>query len=333
MINDTLILDIPAQAAASLGDLTYEKEVIYVDTFEKNDPQTGELLQRFTVSEADIDNWIKQDVAQREAGLDIHMPVGHVDDPEKTAGTVLSLSKRLDHKGRMGLFAKFKFKTADLAASLKDTKVSIFSPVAYHHNGRMFSRPIRHIAFTNDPAIPDLGPTVIAASAASSIPKGKPKMKISELALQLGIKHGEDLTDDGIGKAIVSHVNGLTEQITKLSKPAEEKKEEVAASVDSALKDQIASLTKTNRKMRIDSLLLSTKIDAAQAKELVDKFCGDNLSLSTESNAAFEAVIALCEKNRPLQLSGERSGSQGGTKSEESPIVRQARERAQANKK
>lgn len=330
MINNTLILDIAAQPATQLEPLVYEKEVIYPDTFTKQDPVTGEIQQRFTVTENDIDHWVRVDGLQREAGLDVQMPVGHTEDPLSTAAEVLSLYKKQDHKGRQGLFAKFKFKTEALAASLKDTKVSLFSPAEYHHNGKVFPRPIRHIAFTNNPVVPDLGPTVIAASADSSIPKGSDEMKISELALQLGVKHGEDLTDDGIAKAIITHVTELNDKLSKATKPVDPPAGDVKASVDSALQKQVSELTKTNRKMRIDGLLASTKVDAAQAKTLVDTWCGDTLSLSAESSTAFESMISILEKNQPLSLSGERTGGQGGTKQtvKKSPLVRQAEEKA-----
>lgn len=336
MLNQTLILDIGAGPATSTDDpLIFEKEVIYVDSFTKQHPITGEIQNKFTVTEPDIDHWVRMHSEQLSCGLDVKMPVGHNEDPLKTAAEVLELSKKTDHRNRVGLFAKFKFKSIELANQLKDTKVSIFSPVVYHHNGKMFSRPIRHIAFTENPIVPDLGPTVIAASADSSIPQGNVDMKMSELALQLGVKHADDLTDDGIAKAIVTAHKELQTKLEAATKQEPQKDPPKDTQASGEVLAQLSSLTRQNRKMQIDGLFSSGKITADQAKELQTKWCGETLSLSADTTSSFESIVQTLDKNQSLSLSGERSGGQGGTQSKKqgtvSPLVRQAREAAGKN--
>lgn len=326
MINQTLILDIEPQAATHIdGDdpLVYEKQFIYVGSFKKNDPVTGELLLEFSVDESDIDHWVEQHNKLLEAGLDVPMPIGHNEDPLKRAATALSYEKRKDDKGRQSLFVKHRYKTAKLAEDLKDTQVSLFCPREFTHNDVKFHRPIRHIAFTDYPTVPDLGPTVIAASSEGTITKRRMKMDPKELAASLGITITNE-ADEAIIGLIKTFVANLQKTISDLTAKIATFPD-IAASTD--MKKMLDTAVTDNRKLKIDRLFIDRRITAAKAKELKTKWAEGDLVLSSESSSAFDSIIDVLSDLPQSKLGAEQTGGQR-TANNDSSLVSAAKKRA-----
>lgn len=330
MIDKNLVLDIPDGISAQTSDpLVFEQQVIYVGDFTKRNPTTGQVEYSFSIDEATIDHWVATHEKLKEAGIDVPMPEGHTEESSKRKSTVLSLSKKQDSKGRTSLFATHKFKDLESAKAHKASKVSLFSPPVFYHQDKTFVRPIRHIAFTDYPVIGDLDPsTTIAASYCS---KEKPSMT-KALALSLGIELPADATDESASKLIEASYKSLQAKADP-AKADPAKADPVKAD---PVKNQIAnqpdpimlSLARDNRQMKIDRLVIDRKITSANAKELKEKWAGQDLSLSAESVSAFDSVLSTLEKLSPIvALSSEMSGSQK-VPIEESPLVKDAKSRA-----
>lgn len=324
MIDRALLLDIPDGILLSTSDpLVFEKQVIYVGDFSKR-RDDGSVEYRFSVDEATIDHWVKTHDELLKLGLDVPMPVHHTTDPTARAATALSLSKRADSKGRISLFAKFKFKTLKLATDLKDTQVSLYSPPVLYHQDHTIVRPIRHIAFTDYPVIGDLDAMTIAASYDK--PKEQNLMTLKELAVSLGLEPKEDADDAAIAAMIKS-------AFTDAKKPKEEESKLPVVAGDTPVKQKITdplmiSLARDNREMKIDSLVLSHKLTAAEGAELKKTYASEALSLSAESNQAFDMVMKTLGSRDPIiALSGEQTGAQK-KKIEDGPMVKSAKKMA-----
>lgn len=338
--NKTLVLDVENFAPKQSGSdpLVWEKQFVYVGNFQKQDPITGEILMKFSVDSEDLAHWEKTHKGMLEAGLDIPMPVGHTEDPMSRAATALEYIRKPDEKGRDSLFVKYKFKTEELAKELRQSNVSLYAPKEYSHNGKTWARPIRHIAFTDYPVIPDLGPSVIAASAEGLVTpptkKGSSAMKLVDIAARLNIQHDPDLSEDGIGKLIISSYTAMKEELDELKKEPEKEGDDADSTKKSA--EAIAasivnkSLALENRKLKIDQLLLDRRIDAARAKELKTVWASDALTLSAESGKAFDSIIETFAKNEQIELGGKTKAQNGGgnTGSTGSVLVRGAQKRA-----
>lgn len=344
-IDRALVLDCPAEdldnVQVEADGLHFTKQVIYASNFSKHRPD-GSIEMEFNVDEDDIKHWVETHNKMTAAGLDVPMPIGHTDDPLKRAATALSLSSGADSKGRPSLFVKGVFKDAKLANDLKNSNVSIYVPPVYGNNGNVFSRPVRHIAFTDYPVVPDLGPLTICCSAAPINFGAKNKMKLADLAKELGVQHDPDLTDEGIAKAISASFNKMKEELAKATekpadkqtdKPADKQADKSAQAV--AASEDTLVFVRENRTLKIDNLLSQCKISAAQHKQLKEKWTCQTLSLSDQP--AFDTVVEILASNQPLKGTGaEKSGKQEPQKGDPAyvaPIVARARARAaQANK-
>lgn len=308
MLDKPLLLDIPDGISFSTDDpLVFRKQAIYVGSFAKHKPD-GSIEMEFDVDEACIDHWVKTHNDLLEAGIDVPMPIHHVDDPQSRAATVLSLEKDKDSKGRVSLFARLKFKDVKLANDLKDSQVSIYSPPVYHHNKKTFIRPIRHICFTDYPVVGDLDPLTIAASYD---PKEK-KMTLKQLAKALGVELKDDADDAAAGKAITSAFNALKKSVKASEDALEAEKNKPPVEEKPVPRDPLTvRLAKENRELKIDGLLNGKKITAAAAKGLKEKWCSETVSLSEDNVQAFDSVIASLETNQPMPvLAGEQSPAQ-----------------------
>lgn len=324
MLDYHLLLDIPDGVCLSTEDpLVFEKQVIYVGQFNKWNSD-GTLDYKFSVDEATIDHWVNTHQQLLEAGLDVPMPEGHTESASARKATALSLSRKPDSKGRTSLFAKLKFKDVECAKAFKDSHVSLYSPPVVKHGDKTFIRPIRHICFTDYPVIGGLDP--LTTIAASYDDKGK---NMKELATKLGLKVPDGATDSEISAMIAS-------AFAAAKKPAAgpEKKPpmKVAAGtsdpllVDSAPADPlVVSLARDNRKMKIEHLVLSNKLTSAEGKDLISRWCdAEAISLSTESNQAFESIVSTFSSRAPIvALSGEGTGAQK-KKAGESSLVKNA---------
>lgn len=324
-----LFTNIPDLQLASATDdpLVLKKQVIYVGNFKKW-KNAREVEFEFDVDEELIDHWVKTHPMLLQAGLDVPFPIGHVDDPEKRRGTVVSLSKDVDSKGRTSLYAHIKFNDEKTRDQLKNSQVSIYCPPIVRHQDDVFIRPIRHICSTDYPVVGDLEPFAIAAAYEPAKPKSKGNsVMMKALAEKLGLTVPPDASDDAIAGMIFAKFEELMKkdvdgdgQVGEGDGEGDGEATPVAASNDPML----LSLLRDNRKMKIDRLVADRKITPARAKGLKDKFTGKAISLS---NDAFDALYEELEANDPLvALSAESSGPQRVNR-ESSVLVKDASSR------
>ena len=288
--------------------LRFEKEVVYVGDFAKWGAD-GKLEYEFSVDEADIDNWVAQHDAQIAAGLEVVMPVEHTTNPKARAADAISLIKRVDSKGRLGLFVLGEFKDHEHKKALAKSQVSLFSPPAYKHGSSAFRRPIRHIAFTDNPVIGGLDK--LQTIAASYVQE---KTEMRKLAESLGLTLSDDLTDDQIRDQITAYHAELAARAAKTApvvdpvKPAAPATPAtpIAASTVASTPDPIVlGLSRDNRRMKIQQLVSHRKATPAEATKLQERWAGESLSLSTESSEAFDDIIASYADREPIrELSG-----------------------------
>jgi hypothetical protein len=224
--------------------------------------------------------------------------------------------KGLDSKGRCSLFGVVEF-ADDEAEKLKTrTNVSIYSPPTWTDGkDRKYIRPIRHVAFTNYPVVPDLdGFQVIAASF---VPEEEIEMSMRSLAEKLGIE-GDDARDDvGVEGAVVRMVNELKGQIKDLRSKLKEKDKPADKPDDKpvAVAASHVNMLEENRTNKVQRLVEAGKITPAVAEGLKEQYCGKErltLCLSQVSfNDGFDDMMATLAKNEAVvKIDDESTGLQ-----------------------
>ncbi len=150
----------------SEGSGLFRKEVAYCGAFTKR-RDDGEVEFELPVNESLLDHWCKTFEEMRKAGVDVPVPLGHVTDPEARRGTVEKLSKEYNPRRKANaLFAYVRFNDPKTAAALKNSNCSLFMPPDFTDGkGNRYERPIRHLALTDYPVIPDLDPFEAAVAA------------------------------------------------------------------------------------------------------------------------------------------------------------------------
>lgn len=201
----------------------WRKELIYPDHFVKKTPD-GKVEFELPVDETLMDHWVKVFQEMKAAGVEVPVPIEHTTDPESRRGTVVDLKKEFNKtRGENAVYAYIRFrdpKAEELAAS---TQVSLFCPPEFTDGkGKKYIRPIRHVALTDYPLVPDLGgfEKAIAASLigttrslvlsceTSTQPTEDVSMsQISDLADRLGITYEPGSDDESIMQAIESAWN------------------------------------------------------------------------------------------------------------------------------
>lgn len=326
-----LFYDIPdlELETSEKDSLLAEKQVCYVGTFKKWTSATEALS--FDVDEDLIDHWVATHPKLIAAGLDVPVPLKHVTDPEKRRGTVKSLYKKADKKGRISLYASIEFNTLEDKKQLTKSNVSMFVPPLVRHQDDVFIRPIRHICITDYPVIGDLEPFTIAAAYDSTV---KPVKKGNSVMMRaLAAKLGLDVPPDASDDAIAGMIFAKFEEIMKKDVDGDGKVgdadgagdtstegKDVAASTD----PMVINLVRDNRIMKIDRLISDRRIAPARAKTLKEKFAGKEISLS---NDTFDSLYEELQSLDPIvALSSESSGSQK-TSGEKSALVKSAESR------
>jgi len=273
--------------------------LIYAGKFQT---QTG----GFEVTEDVLQGWANTHRRMREKGVDIPLPLRHTEDPEANRGSVLDMLVETDSKGRRGLFGKIQFRDKEAAELAKTAQVSIYSPVKFTDGtGTEYARPIRHVALTDYPVIPDLDKWApIAASFATLLDK-ELKMPLKELATTLKLSFEENTDEDKLQEVIVA---AFAEKEGALKA----KDDEIKALMQRLPKDPVKVLPshrgmlRDNRNIKLEKLVLEARITPAVQKELEGVFCTDaslDLVLSNESVVDyFEQVLAALAKNEPLEL-------------------------------
>jgi hypothetical protein len=290
--------------------LSFEKEVIYVGTFKKKGVE-------YHIDEELIDNWVTQFVALSERGFTPKLPVEHTFDPEKNRGKITKLYKKLDNKGRIGLFAHIEFNDVDAAKLVKTTDVSIYSPPYYTlGDGYTANRPITHVALTDYPVVPGLAPFETLAASLYE----ENTMTLKALAEALGMTVPEGADDTAISEMIVA-------EFAKLKKPAEEKPAEDPAPKegDTVQASLMNSLLLDNRCNKIELLVRDRKMTPAEAIEW-RKTYADKATLNFSNNDGFDVAFSLASKRSAIFEPGSKTPTQQ-LDPENNPLLKDAKRR------
>lgn len=310
---------------ANAAERLYRKQLAYVGQFVKS---TAGGDQPFEITEADIDHWALTHDELTAAGIEVPLPIEHTTDPEKRRGTVVKIEKGLDSKGRQSLFMLSRFRDAEAEKLASTANVSIYVPPSFKDGkGRVFTRPIRHVALTDYPVIPELdGFQTIAASFV-----GELSMAIDWSAIQtaLDLPEGVELTDANAVEVILTAIAAMK------AKPGEEKKPDEKAgdkpgekpgekpagtppaATPPAPKPIAASfvrMLKDNRSLKLDRLMAEGKLVKAARDKIEKEHLSDgSLALSLESEngeVAFDSLIATLSALPPCVPLKERTGAQ-----------------------
>lgn len=333
MIDYSYYLRLTTPAAKQVKGLTFRKEVIYVGTFFA--PQPDGTRQKFSVELADLKRWKQSVDLQLERGVLIDVPKGHTTDPEASKGKVVGATVDKNSRGEDALFLDIQFADAESAKLAKTTQVSIFSPPEWQDGlGNTYSRPIRHVALTQQPVIPKLDAFTLIAS----LDEGSDQMNLlQQICDQIGIPYEPDADDQTLADLIVAAFNEGAEpegdeELPEDDMPADEElsddepvledeeEEDTALSLSLPVRRQIIA----GRTARVDLLLSQQKITPAQGKQLKAKFCGNSLSLSDSFDSTMD-VLALSEPRK----TGSRTGAQlhQGSSLTTNPLLKDAERR------
>lgn len=291
----------------------YRKKILKVGNFEKS---TDGI--KFDVTPRSLDHLVNTFKEMRANGVRVPLPMGHTTDESKNKGWVVDM----EHDGE-SLWATIQF-TVDNAEELtKSNDVSVYIPHEKKDGqGRLYHRPITHVALTPYPVIPGLGD--FQAVAASFVKESS--MDWSKLQKALGIS--TVMTDENA-------VGLIAEAFEKAKTPV------ATTPISASQPPAVINIVKDNRRMRLDSLVTAGKLSPAVRDELIVAFNADKaiaLSFDTPDADNFDLVVKALEKNEPLKA-GVKSGIQlsdplkTGNTGETSPLVEDAKRRAAAASK
>jgi phage I-like protein len=281
---------------------TYRKELIYVGKFIKDGIE-------FSIDDALLQHWVETFNEMSKDGIEVPVPIEHTTNPEARRGTVQALELAADSKGRSALFGVIQFRDEEAEKLAASANVSIYVPPNAEVNGKRYVRPLRHLALTDYPAVPDLDNFhTIAASLAN--PKGDKDMALIDLAKSLGLKPEDGTDDSKIESMIASAFSALKKTVADLKAGGEKKPEEKPKPAFAA---GLLNIAKDNRSLKLSALVDSGKITPAVSKALMEHFSTEEsltLALSNESGVdTFDSVVKSLEHNDPVKL-GEQTGSQ-----------------------
>ena len=348
------------------GDSTlYRKELIYPGNFVKKDP-SGAIEFELPVTDQTLDHWVAAHKKLKEAGVEVPMPIEHTNDPEKRRGTVEDIRKEFNEdRGTNSLYMYARFSDPDTAKLARTAQVSLYSPSKFvDGTGKMHNRPIRHVALTDYPLIPKLGPwQAVKGSQTVALSEDgmldiddtgdtETPMTFAELADQMGISYDPAAGDDEIAQAILEEWNNdadpledemidesdeelpvddeeepVDETDEELLDPSLEDEEEIPASVS-------ASLTKSlvrSRRREFDTLASVGKITPAERDTLVKRYADPkrvNIALShgTIDDDGFDHTVSLLAGRKGISLSEKTLAQQ--LDDGKSPVIRDAERRA-----
>lgn len=311
----------------SLGSTdVFEKQVAYVGKFVKHRP--GMRPQEFEITHADIDHWAKVVPLMLSDGIEIPMPVEHSFSPESKRGNVVGARVGVDAKNRYSLFLKTKFISDDAKQQHLHSNVSIFVPDFYTNaaTGKKYDNPITHLALTNYPVLPGLGPfQALALSMEFQNPhSGEMKMDLTKIAEALGLDPAADET------AILAKIEELKKAAPTDQKPGAPPPAASAGAPGGstplppgaevkykvpAIAASMVSREATNRSRDIDDLVRNGQITTAVGTKLKTKWCADGtvrlaLSMETGDDGFNDIIEALKENPKVVQTTGSKTGLQ-----------------------
>ena len=277
---------------SSVGELVYEKELAYVGDFYK----ASEDLE-FSITEEFIDHWCRSENSMSNAEMEIPLPSKHTEESGFKKGRVSSFSKKVDSKGRTGLFGKVAFDNQEAAEKFKNSGVSIYvkKDVTIPTTKEFITFPVTHVALTDYPVLPGMDSfTEIAASLNAEpvftknlLKKEGDKMDhVLMLAdtLDIDVSDAEDATTKIAGKfkELSDMVVSLSEEIKEIKKPEEKLKD--APIISASMFDMMQE----NRENKVAKLLEEGYVTPAQVKSIEEKYLNKEaivLALSSEEDA------------------------------------------------
>ena len=190
----------PPGELVDLDKQVYRKEVVYPGHFMKMDSDDT-VEYDLTVDDSLLDHWANQFKKMKQAGIEVPLPIEHTTDPEKRRGTVVDLKKEYSpDREANALFAYIKFRDPETAAALaKTSQVSLYSPPDFiDGKGVKYKRPIRHIAITDYPVIPDLRgwETVTASLVLSENGVQSMAVTLKDALDRLGVSYPDGADDE-----------------------------------------------------------------------------------------------------------------------------------------
>lgn len=289
--------------------------------FRKEVIKKGQYVQKvdglqFEITDDTLAHWVAQFAAMRKNGVKVPVPMGHDESAESNRGWVEDLFVDGD-----ALVMVCELFDKDVANLVKRNDVSVYSPPTWvDGKGNKYLRPIRHIALTPTPVIPELDE--FRPIAASFERKKSMPMDLKKLGADIGI--GDELTEDTAAALILDHCTKMKDAVAtadKTAKSAEAKAKAAEAAKGKPLPEidsTLLSLAHDNRTMKLDALVAAGKITPAVKDKLVEAFIGDDsaalkLSLQTKTADVFDDVVKSLAENDPVKLK-EQTGPQGKLK-------------------
>jgi hypothetical protein len=306
--------------AAKGSGLKYRKEVIYVGTFFAPTPDGDR--RKFDVTPSDLEHWKKSVELQLERGILVDVPIGHTTDPEKSRGKVIGAVVEKNSRDLPALFFDIEFADEEAAKLATRTQVSIYSPPSWTDGlGNTYSRPIRHVALTQQPVIPGLDAFTLVAS----LDEGTNSMEfLTQIAEALGLEVDPEMDEAALTQAILDAITSEDDPDMEEDPLVEDENQDLPPDEDTGLSLSMRREVAGGRKARVALLLAQKRITPAQAKQLELKYCAPSatmLSLSDDFDSSLE-LLALSEPRH----TGSRTGAQINQGSV-SPLVADAEKR------
>lgn len=300
------VLDDLELSQSNPGKGLREYQVIYAGDFRKGD-------DHFSVPVSRIEDWRDALNAMVLEGIDIPGPIGHSINPELKRANWVGARTGPDSKGRHSLWATAKFDDPKHEETLKASKVSLYAPGQEYKSPTsetVWFDPIRHIAFTSYPAIPDLEPSkglALSSEECLTTPKKEPEMPLTlEFRNKLKTIPGCSFKDDATDDEVIAAFTGLdtSKLIVKADEPA--------PAPTPPLSNEPVKPNATVAKLRgfVLDQMVGRNITPAQRKEVTE------LMLSDMTDAAFDGTVKVLSLSQVLPGPESKTGpqSQAGVK-------------------
>lgn len=281
------------------------------------------------LSVADLDELAEQTNAFIAAGNDVPVPDGHTTEATANRGYTREVFRDGDT-----LYGVIEMIGEDGIKTAARSKVSINSDVNYTDGkGKTYSHVITHVALTNEPVVPDQNGFVpLAASRGGKSnralvlslapqPENTNMEALTKIAAMLGVEGIESLDEAAMLAAIAKAIEGMKGMSKTATEEAATVKAELTGLKASLAKGKpepdamLVKLAAKNRTLELDSLVTGGHITPAVKDKLADVWIGkDNaglkLSLDSEGDGRFSAMVDALKQNDPVKL-GEQTKGQG----------------------
>lgn len=303
---------------------TYVKDLIRVGDWVM--PSTGD---EFSVTAADLDNWVAQFDRMNANGVKVHVPSGHTNEADANRGYVVGMFREGDT-----LYGRIELIGADAIAMASRTEVSIYVPPSLKDGkGNVYTSPIEHVALTPIPVVSGQDQFRPIAASRGEAPKQVPVFRLSQepgmnphlvsIAKMHGIDPSAYSDDAALHDAIKAKMDTMSggaeaskAELSAVKASLAASRAELAAMKTPAEPDPLVlSLSRKNRNLEIDGLVNAGKVIPAVAKALKAAWVPDDagtlkLSLSPAACGLFDATLAAIGQ-MDHKILGEQTKAQG----------------------